>query len=125
MATVLVIEDEMNIRLFVSANLEARGYTVLEAARGDEALAISKEHSGPIHLLVTDVVLPGMNGRELAAALSSARPGVKTVFMSGYPGETLGRYGIVAMDIDFLQKPFPAAALAQKVRQALDAPRAE
>jgi two-component system, cell cycle sensor histidine kinase and response regulator CckA len=123
--TVLLVEDQDQLRSLLRSVLQAHGYTVLEAARGDEALAIGKEHSGPIHLLVTDVVLPGMNGRELAAALSSARPGVKTVFMSGYPGETLGRYGIVAMDIDFLQKPFPAAALAQKVRQALDAPRAE
>ena len=121
--TILLVEDQDQLRSLLRSVLQAHGYTVLEAARGDEALALSKEHPGPIHLLVTDVVLPGMNGRELGLALSSARPELKQLFMSGYPGETLRRYGILEMEIDLLQKPFPAAALTQKVRQTLDAPR--
>jgi PAS domain S-box-containing protein len=116
---VLLVEDEINIRLAACEVLERQGYRVLTAAEGGEALRIGIGHTGPLHLLVTDVIMPGMSGRQLADRLVAARPDLKVLYMSGYPEDAiadmagLGRHS-------FLQKPFPPAQFLQAVRDALD-----
>jgi CheY-like chemotaxis protein len=101
--------------------LKAQGYTVLEAANGEEALRLATGHSGPIHLVLTDVVMPGMGGKVLAEQLSGRRPGIKILFMSGYTDEAIAHQGILEPGVALLQKPFSPLALARKVRQVLDA----
>jgi DNA-binding response OmpR family regulator len=93
---------------------------VLEAADGDEALAVAARQPGPIHLLVTDVVMPRRSGRELAERLREARPGIKVLYMSGYTDDTVIRHGLEEAEHALLQKPFSGAALATKVREVLD-----
>jgi two-component system cell cycle sensor histidine kinase/response regulator CckA len=120
--TVLLAEDEDSVRRLARRILEEAGYTVLEAREATEALAISEAWDGPIDLLVTDVVMPELNGRELAERLSALRPGIQIVYISGYTDhDVLG--GVVAPGNHFLQKPFTLEALATKVREALDVPR--
>jgi signal transduction histidine kinase/CheY-like chemotaxis protein len=119
--TILVAEDEEAIRSLVRTVLHAHGYTVLAASRGDEALQLSEQHPGPIDLLVTDVVMPGMNGRELARRLTLARPGLRVLYTSGYTTHTITRHGVLEPKLVFLQKPFTTTALARKVREVLDA----
>jgi len=118
--TVLLIEDEPAVRSLVRGILESRGYTVLEAGRGEEALAVSEQHQGPIHLLLTDVVMPGMSGRELAERLGSKRPELKVVYMSGYTDDAIVRHGLLEQATAFIQKPFTPSSLARKVREVLD-----
>lgn len=101
--------------------LEGRGYTVLAATGGAEALTRAGGHSGPVHLLVTDVIMPGMSGREVATALIQARPALRTLYLSGYADESIVRHGILQPGVAFLQKPFTAEGLARKVREILDA----
>jgi CheY-like chemotaxis protein len=119
--TVLVAEDEPGVRSLVRASLRLKGYTVLEAGNGTEALALAERHSGPIHLLLTDVIMPQMNGRELSERLKARRPGLKVLFMSGYTDDAVLRRGVVAEDLPFIQKPFTPSALAGKLRTVLDA----
>jgi two-component system, cell cycle sensor histidine kinase and response regulator CckA len=119
--TVLVVEDEAMVRQFARKVIEMQGYQVLEAPDGNTALALSKEHHGPIHLLLTDVVLPGMNGREIADRFLQARPESRVVFMSGYTDNAAIRHGILAKGTHFLQKPFTAAQLGKVLREVLDA----
>ncbi|MDH7490421.1 MAG: response regulator, partial [Anaerolineae bacterium] len=118
--TVLVVEDEANVRAIVTRTLTEQGYTVLEAADGYEALRLAREYKGEIHLLLTDVVMPQMGGKELSERFAAIRPGVKTLFMSGYTDNAIVHRGILDPGVVFLQKPFTAAALARKVRQVLD-----
>jgi PAS domain S-box-containing protein len=118
--TVLVVEDEEEVLKLVLQILRVQGYKVLEAPRGGDALLISKQHEGPIHLLVTDVVMPEMNGQELAKRLASFRPEMKVLYMSAYPDNTVVHHGVLEKGVNFIQKPFTVAGLASKVRQALD-----
>jgi two-component system cell cycle sensor histidine kinase/response regulator CckA len=118
--TLLVAEDEEPVRKIVLRILEKQGYKLLEAEHGEAALKRSQETPGPIHLLLTDTVMPKMNGKELAQKLKKSRPKMKVLFMSGYPQEVLARQGTLDPDIHLLQKPFTAEELAQKIRQVLD-----
>jgi signal transduction histidine kinase len=121
--TVLVVEDESGVRALVRRVLEKYGYAVLSASHGIEALAIAQRHAGPIHLLVTDMVMPEMSGTALAERLRSLRPQVAILVMSGYTDNSVFSHGRLRGDIPFLQKPFTPEALARKVRAVLDSPR--
>jgi CheY-like chemotaxis protein len=120
--TILLVEDEQSIRRMGRLILEAQGYSVLEAPSGASALTAVEEHAAAIHLILTDVVMSGMNGRDLSERLIKIRPSVKVLFMSGYTEDTIVRHGVLEADIAFLQKPFTPADLARKVREVLDAP---
>ena len=117
--TVLVAEDEPAVRRLVRDTLEQLGYTVLEAADGYEALRVIEGYKTPIHLLLTDVIMPLMNGRELAMRVESIRPGTKVLYMSGYMDDMLGLAGVDEPKIELIQKPFTAADLADKLRGVL------
>jgi signal transduction histidine kinase/ActR/RegA family two-component response regulator len=119
--TVLLVEDEPAVRTLARQVLRKEGYEVLEAARGDEALDIALRHPRTIHLLLTDVVMPGMSGRRLWEQLSTCRPDAKVLFMSGYTDDAVVRHGIRDAGLPFLQKPFSLTALADAVRRAIDA----
>ena len=130
--TILVVEDQEEVRKVIRRMLEAGGYRVLVAPSGPEALRIGREiealrlaeqHGQTIDLLVTDVVMPGMNGREVALLLAPSFPKMKVLYLSGYTDESIVRHGMLDPGIAFLQKPFNAQALARKVRDVLDAPR--
>ena len=118
--TLLLVEDETSLRKLSRHLLELCGYEVLEAENGSDALKVSQEHSGIIHLLLTDVVMPGMSGRVLADQLVKRRPETRVVYMSGYTGQTVGEHGVLAEGSFFLPKPFTRQALAHKIREALD-----
>jgi CheY-like chemotaxis protein len=118
--TILVVEDEPKLRNIVSEVLKGLGYSVLVADDGEDALEISRTHEGPIHLLATDVIMPGVGGRELASRLVQARPQLKVLFMSGYTDDSVITQGVLSNQMAFLQKPISSAALAQKVRAVLD-----
>ena len=118
--TILLVEDAQRVRAVVREILEMSGYTVLEARHGAEAVEVANRHAGPIHLLVTDVVMPQMSGRELAQRLATLRPDLKVLYMSGYTDDAIVRHGVLASGIAFLSKPFTPDALALKVRELLD-----
>jgi len=118
--TILLVEDELSLRKLSRHLLELCGYSVLEAEQGTEALKISQECTRTIHLLLTDVVMPGMSGRVLADQLVVQRPSTRVLYMSGYTGQTVGEHGVLAEGSYFLPKPFTKEALARKVREALD-----
>jgi PAS domain S-box-containing protein len=118
--TILLVEDAQRVRAVVREILEMSGYTVLEARHGADALEVSNRHAGTIHLLVTDVVMPQMSGRELSQRLSTLRPDLKVLYMSGYTDDAIVRHGVLASGIAFLSKPFTPDALALKVREVLD-----
>ena len=120
--TLLLVEDNEAVRRLARRVLQERGYTVLEAGRGDEALQLAAGHDGPITLLVTDFVMPGLSGLELAARLEAERPGLRLLYMSGYTGETIGHHGALEPNTSFIQKPFSPDGLARKVREVLDGP---
>jgi CheY-like chemotaxis protein len=117
--TVLVVEDQEEVRRLTRAILESYGYHVIEAANGDEALSIGRRHPGEINVLVTDVILPGMNGKALSERLRLVRPKLKVIFMSGYPDEVICPRGIVGSSVAYLPKPFSPYSLAAKVRDVL------
>jgi PAS domain S-box-containing protein len=119
--TLLLVEDEPQVRELVLAVLEARGYKVLCAEHGGEAVRVEENHPARIHLLITDVVMPGMSGRELAEHLLSLRPELKVLFMSGYTDDAVLRHGVTAPGSAFLQKPFALEDLLERVRTLLDA----
>jgi len=121
--TILLVEDEGALRELARESLQMLGYAVLPARHGKEALQLGRRHTGPIHLLVTDVVMPEMNGRELAGRLAGLRSDVKALYMSGYAGEAVVRHGVLDNGNAFLQKPFTVDVLARKVREVLDANR--
>jgi CheY-like chemotaxis protein len=118
--TVLLVEDAERVRAVVREILETQDYHVLEARRGDEAIERAAAHAGPIHLLLTDVVMPEMSGRELAQHLLRDRPDVKVLYMSGYTDDAIVRHGVRGSGIAFIAKPFTPDALADKVREILD-----
>jgi PAS domain S-box-containing protein len=120
--TILLVEDESKLRRLARQYLENQGYTVLEAADGAAAIEVSNAHPAPIHLLLTDVIMPGMNGRELAHRLSLLRPETKVLFMSGYTENAIGHNGMLEEGIILLQKPFTLPALKAKVREKLASP---
>src|SRR5439155_24154802 len=121
--TVLVVEDELTLGRLFRGSLDVAGYTVLEATQGDEALRISQAHLGPIHLLVTDVELPGLSGRELAQRVTARRPETKVLFISGYTDDAVLRHGVLHAESAFLQKPFTSDVLTGKVREVLQTDR--
>ncbi len=122
--TVLVVEDEGMVRAVASASLRAKGYHVLEASNGSEALAIAAGHDGPIHLLVTDVVMPQMGGVELTGQLVRQRPDTRVLYVSGYTDEPRALRTAQGLAGNFLPKPYVGESLAREVRRILDAPPA-
>jgi len=118
--TILLAEDEEGVRALIRHVLQQCGYTVLEARDGPEALLLGEQNLGRIGLLLTDVVMPGMGGRDLAERLAELQPGVKVLFLSGYTDDAVVRHGIQTAEVAFLQKPFTPASLARKVREVLD-----
>jgi PAS domain S-box-containing protein len=119
--TVLLVEDEEVVRLLLARVLSEHGYDVLQASDALEALSVCETHPGPIHLMVTDLVMPRMSGRELADRAASLRPGTKVLFISGYVDEAAVRHGVLEPGVEFLQKPFPPEAIAKRVRAILSA----
>ena len=119
MLTVLIAEDEPGVRGPVRRILASQGFQVLEAADGEEALAIAARHAGDIHLLLTDVVMPNIGGAELARRLREDRPGLRVLFMTGYSAEAVASHGVLAPDSVLLQKPFTTEELLEGVREAL------
>ncbi len=117
--TILFVEDEQSVRELVRDYLVAAGYCLLEASDGTQALKVAAAHPGPIHLLITDVVMPHLSGPELAAKLAAERPKVKVLFISGYTDDTVFRHGVLEGGVAFLQKPFNLRALSQKMREVL------
>jgi PAS domain S-box-containing protein len=120
--TILLVEDEENLRRLTRESLASQGYNVIDAGDGASAIRLSQAHPGPIHLLLTDVIMPGMNGRELANQVSPSRPEMKVLYMSGYTENHIGHNGTLDQGITLLQKPFTLPALKAKVREALDTP---
>mgnify|MGYP005831660567 CR=1 FL=1 len=120
--TILVAEDEPMVRNLVGTLLQNQGYHVLCAGNGPEALRLSDEHSGAIDLLLTDMVMPGMSGPELARELTARRPSLRVLYMSGYTEYAVVDQGVLEKVQSFIWKPFTNAALAQKVREVLDNP---
>lgn len=122
--TVLLVEDEASVRQAARQFLLRSGYTVLEASDGEDALLVSRKHRGPIHLMVTDVVMPRMGGPKLAERLAEERPDMKVLFVSGYAENTVLQHGKIDVATRFLQKPFSLKALAKNVREVLEASEA-
>lgn len=119
--TVLLVEDAMAVQELAAIVLKNQGFTVLIASSGQEALRLAEEYQGEIHLLFTDLVMPGMNGKELADTLTEMRPKLKVLFTSGYADRTLARHSVSEKQIAFIEKPFSPHALVRKVREVLDA----
>jgi len=118
--TVLIVEDDKEVRKLAIRILENQGYKVLEASQGSEALPLCKEYQKPIHLMLADVVMPGLDGRELAERAKSFHPGMKVLYMSGYTENTIIHHGVLEKGINYIQKPFTLDALARRVREVLD-----
>jgi PAS domain S-box-containing protein len=119
--TVLLVEDEEQILSLAARILEDRGYRVLTAATPEAAFHLAERHEGEIRLLLTDVIMPGMNGRDLQRRIERIRPGIRTLFMSGYTEDVIAHRGILERGVSFLPKPFTVRSLAEKVRAVLDA----
>ena len=117
--TVLLVEDEESVRQLVRETLESKGYTVMEAENGEVGLSIAENHNGPIHMVITDVVMPGMSGRELAKRLTQLRPETKVLYLSGYTEDAIVHQGVLDTGTAFLQKPFTLQTLSRKVREVM------
>ncbi len=115
--TLLVVEDQDNLRQLLCRSLRLLGYKVVEAASGAAALAVLEER--PVDLLVTDVVMPGISGRQLADRVTESRPGTRILFMSGYTSDVIARHGMLESNVELIEKPFTARELAQRVRRLL------
>jgi signal transduction histidine kinase/CheY-like chemotaxis protein len=120
--TILIAEDSEGLREIAREYLGNLGYTVIEASSGEQALQRAQEFGGEIHLLLTDVVMSGMNGRELADLIAQKYPGIKILFTSGYTDDSIARQGIFDLSVAFIQKPYRPKALATKIREILSAP---
>ena len=118
--TILLAEDEPDMLEMTATVLKMQGYAVLAACTPGEAIRLAREHAGEIHLLITDVVMPEMNGRDLAKNLLSLYPDLKRLFMSGYTADVIAHHGVLDEGVHFIQKPFSRKDLAAKVREALD-----
>jgi signal transduction histidine kinase/ActR/RegA family two-component response regulator len=118
--TVLIVEDDKEVRKLVARILENHGYKVLEASQGSEALPLSKEYKEQIHLMLADVVMPGLDGRELAERIKLLHPRMKVLYMSGYTENAITHHGILEKGMNYIQKPFTVDALTRKVREVLD-----
>ena len=118
--TVLLVEDEAQVRQITQQILQTLGYVVLTAANGEQALTIARKYPEDIHLMITDVVMPQMGGRELVERLASLRPNMRVLFMSGYTDDAIVRHGLMDESLEFIQKPFTPDALARKVRKVID-----
>lgn len=118
--TILLVEDEEDVRRLAVRILQRQGYTVLEASCGKDALVLCKEHQGPIHLILTDVVMPGMSGRQLADQLIPLHPNLKVVYMSGYTDNAVIHHGVLEEGVNYIQKPFTIDGLMKRMREVLD-----
>jgi len=118
--TILLVEDEPTILKMVSMMIESQGYSVLSAVTPEAAISLADSHSGELHLLMTDVVMPEMNGQDLSRHLMARYPDLKCLFMSGYTADIIADHGELAPDVHFIQKPFSVEELAIKIRAALD-----
>ncbi len=123
--TILLVEDDDTILDIGKMILERFGYTVLASNNPNEALTLAKNHSGPIHLLITDVIMPEMNGQQLVDCLLSIKPDIRTLFISGYTADIIARHGVLDEGVNFLQKPFSVQKLVEKVREVMDGGRGE
>jgi len=119
--TVLIVDDEAPLRVATRRLLERFGYHVLEAEGGETAIALAERHDGPIHLLLTDVVMPGLSGRDVALAIRAKRPDIKVLFVSGYADGAVTDQGATLPGPAYLQKPYSVNSLGHKVREVLDA----
>jgi two-component system, cell cycle sensor histidine kinase and response regulator CckA len=120
--TILVVEDDDQVRQLACTILENSGYQVLAAQGGSQALKMAEAHQGEIHLMLTDVIMPGMNGKEVYAKARHIHPGLRVLFMSGYTTNVIARHGILEQGIQFIQKPFSVSDLTTKIRQVMDMP---
>jgi len=118
----LLVEDEDQVRVILKRILEDQGYQVLAASNGEEALAYSQDLDHDIKLMITDVVMPQMSGRELTERMMVVRPNVRVLYMSGYTDDAIVRHGLLDESLQFIQKPFDSASIARKVREVLDLP---
>jgi len=119
--TILLVEDEDVVRGLAKKILEQSGYKVLEASRGEEGIRLCLQRTEPLHLLLTDVVMPGTSGKEVADRLRELLPGLRVLFMSGYTDEAIVHHGVLDSNVEFIQKPFTPTSLVRKVREVLDA----
>jgi DNA-binding NtrC family response regulator len=117
---ILLVEDEPSILSITRRMLEKLGYTVLAAITPGEAIAFASEYSQEIHLLITDVIMPEMNGREMAKKILPFYPNLTCLFMSGHTADVIAHHGVLTEGVNFIQKPFNKESLAEKIRQALD-----
>jgi DNA-binding response OmpR family regulator len=118
--TILLVEDEDEVRDLAQLVLLRQGYKVLEARNGEKAIRLAADHPGPIHLLLTDVVMPGLSGATVAERLAETYPDLRVLFMSGYTDDAIAHHGVLESGIAFLSKPFSSMDLARKVRAVLD-----
>lgn len=121
--TILIVEDDDGVRNLACQILRPQGYTILEAKDGMEALRVNEEHGDQIHLMITDVVMPGMSGKEVEERLRPLRPDIKVIYMSGYTDNAILHHGVLSPEVEFLQKPFAVDGLKRKVREVLNKPR--
>ena len=117
--TILLVQDEEALRKLTVGVLVQLGYNVLSARTGDEALALAAQYAGTIDVVLTDVIMPGLNGRQVADALRAVRPAVKVLYMSGYSDQVLAQRGCLAPGIELLEKPFPKERLARRLRSVI------
>jgi CheY-like chemotaxis protein len=118
--TILVVEDDEELRRLCRKTFQKHGYRILEATNGEEALSIGKKHTEPIQLMLTDVVMPKMSGRQLAELIQQLRPDMKVLYMSGYAEDSIAHHGMLESGLAFLEKPFSPDGLLRKVREVLD-----
>jgi CheY-like chemotaxis protein len=120
--TILLVEDAESLRELTRVLLKNNGYTVLVAENGAEAIELAEHEDRPIHLLLTDVVMPGMSGREVANYLTAKRPDMRVIYMSGYTNDVIAHHGVLDSGISFIEKPFSQETLMRKLREVLDLP---